>query len=400
MGSIVVDQIAADGTLLADVDTTLSVRHKNALLLEALPGATLAMYAGGQLVRFGSQVILTRQITHLGNPWPGFKKRIQIPRYWLEVERQGRADGLGVRFVGIYHYQGVTIFVDFDPSTYVRRKANNSAAHVSTNDLYQAQTLGLFSRVDRNGNRLTSVQFDLLAGYLRGTVREENPRLDVFHGFNLEFLTQGRTEALDAVQEMHTAGWPDRFQGEWAGFYLEYRLDEFVRRHRLTHLVGFQKTKVAGTYDYDLVFRDGGRVDYYGDLKASSITKHEAPGNDAEDIRRCIAEFGRLWYVIYEHDTWHARLNGDSATVRWNEWKQSVGYRARKGYDALSYAGRFKEAVHFRRMMILEVNEANFGVVLGDFHQGQQPGGADRAIKVMINKTNIDNFLIFSADAD
>lgn len=47
-------------------------------------------------------------------------------------------------------------------------------------------------------------------------------------------------------------------------------------------------------------------------------------------------------------------------------------------------------------MMVLEVNEANFGVVLGDFKQGKQPDGAARARKVMIKKKNIDNFLIYS----
>ena len=34
--------------------------------------------------------------------------------------------------------------------------------------------------------------------------------------------------------------------------------------------------------------------------------------------------------------------------------------------------------------------------VLGDFAQGKQPDGADRALKVMIKKKNIDNFLIYS----
>ena len=47
-------------------------------------------------------------------------------------------------------------------------------------------------------------------------------------------------------------------------------------------------------------------------------------------------------------------------------------------------------------MMILEVNEANFHVVLGGFAQGKQQSGAARALKVMINKRNIDNFLIYS----
>ncbi|MEH3077608.1 MAG: hypothetical protein PGN11_13225 [Quadrisphaera sp.] len=50
-------------------------------------------------------------------------------------------------------------------------------------------------------------------------------------------------------------------------------------------------------------------------------------------------------------------------------------------------------------MKVLEINAVNFDLVLGDFRQGVQQGGAERALKVMINKRNIDNFLVFSAAA-
>ena len=315
------------------------------------------------------------------------------------MERKASIDGLVTRFVGVYHYAPVTIFVDFDPSTYVRRKANNSAAHVSTNDLFQAQTSGQFARTDRNDNRLTSVRADEFADYLRGGLASKHPRIDVFRNFNAEFLDGTRLDALEAVKEMYDASWPDKFQGEWPGFYLEYRLDSFLRE-RGPGDIGYQKVKGKGLYDYDLVFRDDIRIDYYGDLKASDVTKRESPGNDAERIARCLAEFGRFWYVIYEHETTHARDHGDHATIAWNEWKRSVGYERRKGYDPLSYAKRFKESARFVRMSILEINQANFHVVLGDFAQGHQPSGADRALKVMIKKSNIDNFLVYSETID
>lgn len=388
-----------DGTLVQDVDTTLSEGEKNDLLLAALHGAHPDVYAGERVVRFQNQIILKKQVTHLGNPWPGFKKRIQIPKAWLAVERRAVAEGLVPRFVGIYHYEEVTIFVDFDPSTYVQRRANNSAAHVSTNDLYQAQTLGMFSRKDRNRNHLTSVRFDEFAGYLQGTLIESRPRVAVFDRFNGEFLASQRVEAVDAITEMHAANWPDTFQAEWPGFYLEFRMDRFLRRHG-DGMVEFQKVKKRNHFDYDLVFKDGDLVQYYGDLKASNLAMHESPGNDAEDFKRCLAEFGRFWYVIYEHETWHARNNANLATTAWNQWKRSVGHQGKKPYDPLSYASRFKEAVRFVRMSILEVNEANIHVVLRDFRQGQQPDGAARALKVMINKRNIDNFLIFSSTVD
>lgn len=399
MGSVVVDQIATSGALIQGADVTLSRGQKNDLLLAALPGATVERYSGEQVVLFEDHLLLKKQVTHLGNPWPGFKKRIQIPKKWLDVERRAVADGLVPHFVGIYHYGDVTIFVDFDPATYVTRKANNSAAHVATNDLYQAQTLGQFGRVDGNGNHLTSVRDDQFADYLQGQREPGRPRLDVFRRFNETFLVDYPIDALDAVKEMHAAAWPDTFQGEWPGFYVEFRLDSFLRGGHLDGVVAYQKVKRRGQFDYDLVFKDGGRPAYYGDLKASDVSKHESPGNDAENIRKCVAEFGRFWYVIYEHETTHAREHGDAATIAWNEWRHSVGHRGQKEYNPLSYARRFKAAVRFVRMMILEVNQANFSVVLGDFAQGRQPDGGDRALKVMINKRNIDNFLIYTETA-
>lgn len=400
MGSVIVDQIGPGGTVVEDVDTTLSTSAKRELLVAALPGSDVTVFAGKRVVTFDGQLILAAQVTHLGGKWPGFKKRIQIPPTWKEVARRAVAAGRTIRFVGVYHYGDVTIFVDFDPATYIRRKANNSAAHVATNDLFQAQTLGQFSRVDRNGNRLTSVRADQFANYLQGGYESKQPRVDVFHRFNSEFLGNDEIHALDAVKEMHTSSWPDRFQGEWPGFYVEFRLDSFLRSAGLRQFVEYQKSKGRGLLDYDLVFKNGGELEYYGDLKASDVSKHESPGNDAADIKRCIDRFGRFWYVIYEHETKRARDNADRATIEWNEWKRSVGYKGRKEYDPLSYAGRFKASVRFVKMMILEVNEANFHVVLGDFAQGKQQSGAARALKVMIKKRNIDNFLIYSESVE
>ncbi|MGB5953179.1 MAG: hypothetical protein WBG57_11790, partial [Ornithinimicrobium sp.] len=88
MGNIVVDQIGPHGELIHDVDTTLTEAHKTALLLEALPGANAGLYAGQKIVKYQDQVILKAQVTYLGIPWEPFKKRIQIPRRWVEVYDQ------------------------------------------------------------------------------------------------------------------------------------------------------------------------------------------------------------------------------------------------------------------------------------------------------------------------
>lgn len=396
MGATKVDQLLPDATITSDFDEKLTESRKNELLLSALPGAEQTSFAGQRVIRYGDNVIFKKQVTYLGNPWPGFKKRIQIPNTWLHAKSAADARTLTTHFVGIYHYNSVTIFVDFTPDTYVKRKANNSAAHVATNDLYQAQTLGIFSRSDRNGNHLTSIRHDYFSDYLRGYVEKQHPSITTFERFNSEFLTGNRINALDAVKEMYAANWPDTFQGEWPGFYLEYYLDSFLKKYELETSIHFQKLKDHGSFDFDLVFKQGSRVEYYGDLKASNASASGSPGNDAEDLKNCIDEFGRFWYIIYEHDTWRSRDNGDHATRQWNEWRQSVGHLPRKGYDPLSYWSRFKEAVRFTRMFILEVNKANIDVVFEDFNQGRQADGSARALKVMIRKRNIDNFLIYS----
>lgn len=398
MGTLDVDQIDNTGRLVRDSDTRLTTGAREQIVLDSLPGSMPDSFAGIRVVRYKHHVILSKQVTHLGFPWPEFKKRIQIPKTWIAAHDAALKAGLTPRFVGVYRYGGVTIFVDFDPSTYVLRKANNSAAHVATNDLFQAQVHGAFTRTDARSNRLTSVRGDRLPEYLAAGQTDRDRHVEALQLFNRDFLTGDRLHALDAVREMHAAAWPDCFQGEWPGFYLEYRLHSFLQREGLTDHVRFVKAKQRGAFDYDLELRRRGATDFLGDLKASDYRKPDSPGNDAEDIRRCVEQFGRFWYVIYEHSTQHARDNGDSATVAWNEWKRSVGYTGRKEFNPLSYAVRFKESVKFFRVKVLEVNRANFDTVLGDFTQGRQPDGSARALKVMIKKKFIDNFLVYTDD--
>lgn len=398
MGSEIVDQVGHDGLLIQDSDTILHPRRKRELLLEALPGARVEKFDDRWVVQFRDQILLTKQVTYMGRPWEAFKKRIQVPRYWLDIEQMGRASGKTVRFIGVYNYGSTTIFVDFDPSTYIRRSANNSAAHVSTNDLFQAQTLGQFSRRDRNGNRLVSVRSDQFANYLARGYEERNPHIEVLDRFSEHFLNGIKIDGLAAVQEMHLADWPDKFQNEWAGFYVEFRLNHYLTQNGLRHLVLVQKEKRREEFDYDLRFLDRGILTHYGDLKASNIAVENSPGNDSESFFRCLEETGKFWYVIYEHETWHGRDNDHTSTVAWNAWRRSVGHVSRNGvYNPLSYAGKFKEAVRFVGVKVLEVNRANAPFVLGEFQKNfKQPTGKPRKEKIMIKKKDIDNFLIYS----
>ena len=403
MGSSTVDQIASGGVLVSDVDTKISTRMRHDLLVGALPGASVETYGGVKVVRWDSQILLSKQVTYLGNPWQSFKKRIQIPGTWIDVHDRARSEGMTPRFVGVYHYEGTTIFVDFDPQRYVDRDLNNSSAHVATNDLFQAQTLGQFSREDKNGNRITSIRPDQLHAYLRAGFEEKNPHIDALDRFSREFLDGTRIESLSAVQSMYEASWPEWTQGEWPGFYVEFCFNAFIQRHNLDHLMLYQKEKKKGAYDFDLRFLDNGVINHFGDLKASDVNVRVAPGNDEAKLRQCLDEFGRFWYVIFEHETWKSRDYGDTATREWNIWRRNHDHKQTKEppFDPLSYWSRFKEAVRFDRIRVLEVNPANVSLVLADFKQGRQyEKGKPRNLKKSITKKNMDNFLIYTKSRD
>lgn len=46
-------------------------------------------------------------------------------------------------------------------------------------------------------------------------------------------------------------------------------------------------------------------------------------------------------------------------------------------------------------MTILELNRINYHEILTEFNQGHQPNGAKRNPKFMINKKDLDRFVVF-----
>ena len=150
--------------------------------------------------------------------------------------------------------------------------------------------------------------------------------------------------------------------------------------------------KDDGMLDFDLLFKES---NFYGDLKASDITKHEAPGNDQESVLQAITKYGKLWYIIYEHDTIKdTDRNNEMAKARMT----LIGTPYVEG-GKISYSSRMKHSVNFRRMRIYELNRINMNDALSAFNQGHQPDGSARKAKFLINKSNIDNCIVFSYDA-
>ena len=127
-------------------------------------------------------VLLLKAITYLGNPHPVFKKRIQLPswyQYFCDFIKTHNMP-YDVRFMGVYHYEDTIFFVDFLKDTYLQRGIHNSSAHVYINDLFQAQTYGIFRKEDYNGNSIVGMRADKLSSYL-----QDEPEVEMDSLFDL-----------------------------------------------------------------------------------------------------------------------------------------------------------------------------------------------------------------------
>lgn len=408
--AFIVKQIS-NGNIVEDYDERMSTKECLCLLEKYLEGINfLDGKTKANIPVINNTVLLTAQITYLGKPHPTHKKRIQIKSYWIDEYFYFKEKGYDVLFVGIYKYKDTVYFVDFDTQYYIERKANNSSAHVMINDLYQASIYGSFARTDKNDNNITVIKGCLFKDYLEGNLDQNGSSyIQIFKNFNKEFLADKRIDAVDAVKEMYYSeplfpfkeNWkgyyPDTFQSEWAGFYLEYRFCKFLNKNDLFSEIYFQKAKChSNELDFDLKFLKSSNVSFYGDLKSSNWIKNDAPGNDVDSVVEAIERFNSLWYVIYEHRTF------DDPNLKqlemWNTFKNEVGYFKNKsgGFRIHSYMQRFKPGVSFIQMKILEINKSNMDIVLSEFRQGHQPDGSSRKPKFLIKKKDVDSFLVYS----
>ena len=400
------EQIDSRLNILVDDDQPLSPSELDEAIISALPSAkTVKVKMCGKEYSFISfsdstskHAILSAAVTFLGGNGnhPIFKKRIQLKRWFKPIHIKLSDQGYKVHFLGVYHYEGNIVFVDFATGTYMQRKMNNSSAFVYVNDIFRAMKDGVATRIDLHGNQITTIRRNAFANYLLGvkTGLSDSVLFETFRNFNSEMPFMSWITGDFAIKEMHQNQWPKWRETEWPGWYLEFKFSSFLRRIESSVIV-YQgnESKKKGSLDFDLLFP---LHKFYGDLKASDIKKKDSPGNDRESVFAAIDKCDRFWYVIYEHETVKDKDCGNRITKFRYEYLVSVDGSAK---SPMSYASRMKNKVNFKRMMILELNRANCGELLSEFHQGHQPDGASRAEKVLINKRNVENYQVFHYEA-
>jgi len=395
------EQIDATQNVLIDKDRPLTPHQQEACLIKFLgkENCCIEVFDGHKVFvyRNGSKtwVLLHRAVTYLGGngQHPLFKKRMQLPAWFKELSVLLRRNRLNydVRFLGIYHYDGLVLFIDFQRDTYLAKSMHNSSAHVYINDMAQGLKFGVFHKEDQYGNHLHVIRNALLKDYLDGKVSFKNAYFDLFEKFNHQFPFGKWLLAVDVIKEMYRENWPKWKEAEWAGFFLEYKIDAFIKEEEVTDKMQYISQKKKGQLDFDLHFQ--GNEEFYGDLKASDIKKRETPANDQENVMGCINQYGKLWYIIYEHETRRDAACNYQQTVARNQFIRSVDSDYKKG--DMSYAPRMKNSVNFIKMSILEINRVNCRELLKAFNQGHQADGTARKPKFIINKSNMDNFIIF-----
>lgn len=388
------EQITSSLSLVFDYDHTMSKMNDfESVFRDALGDIEIIKYGSERIhpIKYSHNnqdtYFLTGAITWLGEPHPAYKKRLQLKPWFKDFYYEySNKENSEVRIVGVYRYDNQHIFVEFNVDNYKENKFNNSSAHVYSNDLYHALIQDYFEKIDQKGNKIITIQSTKFKRYIDGDV-EENNIFDLFSKFNCTFPFDSWIPAVSAISEMKSKEWYQWKGTEWAGWFLEYLVNEFIEKEHCENTMKYIKNKRAGEIDLDLYFEKDA---FYGDLKASDIKNKTMPGNKKENVINAISH-GKLWYIVYEHETKKdTDFNSEMAIAR----MKLKGIPYHDG-EHIEYESRMKHSVNFKKMFIFEVNKINKHL-LNDFNQGHNSDGNPRSVKFNIPKDAFDNFIIYS----
>ena len=333
--------------------------------------------------------IIYKNISYLGNPHPIFKKRIQIPLQFKNIFEKNKQSNIITLLVGVYKYKDNVLLCDFDTKTYVNKKSHNSSAHVYSIDLLNGERNGMFEKKDIRGNLITIFNTVNVNNYLdKKLLNKSNTTIEVFDTLD-EFFNNMAKEwfGIEVYAEMIENNYRNKYQPEWPGFYLEYRLEKYLKERKKESVIKFYQDRKNGGVDLDLKFPQLG---YYGDLKAHSISSGGIQGNDYNTIMNLL-ENQSIYYIVANHETEKDKDHNNIVTKYWNK-KQSKD-------DLLSYANKMKYSVKIKSYYILELNKYNKKYI-DIYHQGRNSDGRPRNPKISISMKNINNFLVHTIDFD
>ena len=450
-GSVLVDQVDKDGVLTEGYDESLSPNELYDIIKDSFPNVKkcpddtkviVGEYNGNRFT------IRCKNITYLGNPHPHYKKRIQIATELVEFYEFSMSIKARPILLGVYSFSGNTIFVEFGIDTYVKKKAHNSSAHIYVGDLAIATEEGFFQKTDYFGNELTAFRPDTVDVFMEDffssremKFEEKEGSADTDTGLGQSIPTDDMVEVEDEArnvsviidrenksknsadrfyayverfkqtivpkvadffkkedktwngitcyEEMIQANYKNKFQPEWAGFYLEFEFEKYISEESISDLVRYAQDKKTGGIDLDLYFPT---IESYGDLKAHNEESSGVPGNDWNTVMKILGgqdEKSHIYYIICEHSTEKDSAHDNEVTLFWN--------KAQNKSNPMSYAKKMKHSVQLKRVYILDINYRNMEY-LTKFKQGINSNGKPRKPKIMIDDINMEHFILAQID--
>jgi len=421
----IVEQVDSNGIVVTGYDNSLSkskIVEKLKLYFENISFLDDLIVGEYKNVRYS---ILIKNITYLGNPHPIFKKRIQISGL-PEFYSKSLDNDLEPLLLGIYSYEDNLLFCDFKIDTYINKKSHNSSAHVYVDDLACATKEGIFQKEDCFGNTITVFRHDYVRYFLDDKFSKyNNEKLDDFDNNDINYLAfdsfgnyvqspmisepgityvaNSPKEVLEKIfndffshepkewhgikcyQEMIEDNYRNKYQPEWAGFYLEYEFEKYAKEHNFDVITYYAQDKKDDGIDLDLFFPT---IKSYGDLKAHSSSSKAVQGNDWETVMNLLESkeySNHLYYIVCEHDTVKDKDREYEVTKYWNN--------AQNKENVMSYSNKMKNSVKLIKYYVLDINKEN-QCYLTKFRQGINSDGKLREPKIMIDSDNFDKFMI------
>lgn len=417
-GNKIVEQVDKYGDIVFDYDTSLTTSEIYNKLCEFFPG----IYKDSDKMICGEYeghkyAIRVKNITYLGHPHPLFKKRIQIPDDLREFYNKAVKTGRTPILLGIYTHEDNLLFGEFNIEDFIDKKAHNSSAHVYTSDIVEAVVEGISQKIDYFGNRITVFKPEYTEVFLEDLMGEPDNVVKMLreHAASEEdkpaagvkmMQTPAKLEKskLDEVLEkiedfiqgvdkvwngkecydkMVAADYRNKYQAEWAGFFLEYEFESYIQKNDIAHLITYAQDKKDGGIDLDLFFPALGS---YGDLKAHSDNSRGIQGNDWGTIHSLISGTDEhVFYIVCEHSTVKDSERDYVVTQYWNKLCGKS--------NLMSYSSRMKNQVTLKKLYVLDINSAN-KEYLTMFKQGVNSNGKLREPKIMIQHDKLDKFVI------
>lgn len=389
ISNVIVEQIL-NSTVVEDYAEILTPTEIKEIICESFKDSTI----GSDGYIYGSYMgtkycILCKNISYLGNPHPIYKKRIQIPEGFINLYNENINKDIATLLIGVYKYKDTVLFCDFDTSKYVNNKSHNSSAHIYTIDLLNGVRNGVFKKKDYRNNIITVFDENNVNKFLEMKLNVSSTTgVEVFDTLD-EFFASMFKEwlGIECYMEMIENRFNNKFQPEWPGFYLEYKLEKYLEENHKTDIIRYCQNKKNGDIDLDLYFP---KLGMYGDLKTHSSNSNAIQGNDYNTIMDLI-ENQSVYYIVCSHETEKDKNHGFIVTEFWN--------KAQNKEDLHSYGNKMKYSVKLTKYYILEINKYN-KKYLEIFRQGKNSDGKSREPKIMIPDKYIENFLVHIVEFD